>query len=131
LGASAIGSLPQGYVQNSVATADYMRRVRDGGLATVRGVQLSDDDRMRGFAIEQLMCNFVVDIDELQHRFGKASVTLIEDIRALQTRDVDGLVDFDGRRLAMTEKGRPFVRSIAARLDSYLRAGAPRYSIAV
>jgi hypothetical protein len=31
----------------------------------------------------------------------------------------------------MTEEGRPFVRSIAARLDSYLRAGAPRYSIAV
>ena len=131
LGASAIGSLPQGYVQNSVATADYMRRVRDGGLATVRGVQLSDDDRMRGFAIEQLMCNFVVDIDELQHRFGEASVPLVEDIHALQTRDVDGLVDFDGRRLAMTEEGRPFVRSIAARLDSYLRAGAPRYSIAV
>jgi oxygen-independent coproporphyrinogen-3 oxidase len=94
LGASAIGSLPQGYVQNSVATADYMRRVRDGGLATVRGVQLSDDDRMRGFAIEQLMCNFVVDIDELQHRFGEASVPLVEDIRALQTRDVDGVVDF-------------------------------------
>jgi oxygen-independent coproporphyrinogen-3 oxidase len=124
-GASAIGSLPQGYVQNCVPTADYMRRVRDGGLATVRGVQLSDDDRVRGFAIEQLMCNFVVDIDELQHRFGDTSTSLVDDVRDLHVKDVDGLVSFDGRRLALTVKGRPFVRSIAARLDTYLRAGRP------
>ena len=131
LGASAIGSLPQGYVQNCVPTADYMRRVREGDLATVRGFQLSDDDRMRGFAIEQLMCNFAIEIDQLQRRFGDASTSLVDDVRGLHLRDVDGLVSFDGRRLDLTDKGRPFVRSIAARLDAYLRDGAPRYSLAV
>jgi oxygen-independent coproporphyrinogen-3 oxidase len=131
LGASAIGSLPQGYVQNCVPTADYMRRVRDGGLATVRGIRLSDDDRMRGFAIEQLMCNFTIEIDALQRRFGAASASLLDEIRRLSAADQDGLVNFDGRRLVLTERGRPFVRSIAARLDAYLAAGAPRYSVAV
>ncbi len=45
--------------------------------------------------------------------------------------DSDGLVDFDGDCFAMTEKGRPFVRSIAAAFDSYLGAGKARHSLAV
>ena len=131
LGASAIGSLPQGYVQNSVPTSDYMRRVQSGGLATVRGVELSEDDRMRSYAIEQLMCNFEVDVAQLRQRFGEASGVLLDDIRALYAMDGEGLVSFDGERLAMTERGRPFVRAIAAVFDAYLETGKQRHSVAV
>ena len=131
LGASAIGSLPQGYVQNSVPTSDYMRRVQSGGLATIRGVELSEDDRMRSYAIEQLMCNFKVDVAQLRQRFGEASGVLLDDIRALYAMDGEGLVSFDGERLAMTERGRPFVRAIAAVFDAYLETGKQRHSVAV
>jgi oxygen-independent coproporphyrinogen-3 oxidase len=131
LGASAIGSLPQGYVQNAVPTSDYMRRAQSGGLATVRGVELSSDDRMRGHVIEQLMCNFEVDVTELQLRFGGACGPLVDDMRALYAMDGEGLVSFDGDRLAMTERGRPFVRAIASVFDAYLEAGKQRHSVAV
>src|SRR5690606_11836974 len=46
-GASAIGSLPQGYVQNHVPTGEYKREVGEHGLAAVRGVALTAEDRMR------------------------------------------------------------------------------------
>ena len=41
LGASAIGRLPQGYVQNHASTAEYARRVGETGLATARGFALT------------------------------------------------------------------------------------------
>ena len=42
LGASAIGRLPEGYVQNCVGVPDYHRLIAEHGLATVRGFHLSE-----------------------------------------------------------------------------------------
>jgi oxygen-independent coproporphyrinogen-3 oxidase len=41
-GASAIGQLPQGYVQNAVQTGAYSESIACGRLATVRGCALTD-----------------------------------------------------------------------------------------
>jgi len=49
----------------------------------------------------------------------------------LYAMDGEGLVSFDGERLAMTERGRPFVRAIAAVFDAYLETGKQRHSVAV
>ena len=86
---------------------------------------------MRGFVIEQLMCNAQVDIRKLEMLFGGASEHLVGDMRILCALDGEGLVTFDGRRLAMTERGRPFVRAIAAVFDAYLERGQKRHSVAV
>jgi len=77
------------------------------------------------------MCNFKVDVAQLRQRFGEASGVLLDDIRALYAMDGEGLVSFDGERLAMTERGRPFVRAIAAVFDAYLETGKQRHSVAV
>ncbi len=47
LGATAIGKLPQGFVQNAPDVAGYARAVAGGKFATVKGIALSDDDRLR------------------------------------------------------------------------------------
>jgi hypothetical protein len=46
-GASAIGRLPQGYVQNEIHTRGYLESIASGRLATIRGYALTDDDRLR------------------------------------------------------------------------------------
>jgi oxygen-independent coproporphyrinogen-3 oxidase len=46
-GASAIGHLPQGYVQNEVHTRAYTEAIASGRSATVKGYALTDDDRLR------------------------------------------------------------------------------------
>ena len=45
----------------------------------------------------------------------------------------DGLASWDGRRIAVSERGRPFVRSVAALFDAYLAQATdkPRHSRAV
>lgn len=133
LGASAIGKLPNGYVQNAVSTHDYKRRVRDGGLATCRGHALNEDDRMRAYAIERIMCDLRFPAEELARRFGRASETLIRSAADLIENDRDGLIEPTGlgRGFAVTERGRPFVRTIAAHFDAYLKRDGVLYSTGV
>ena len=69
-GASAIGLLPQGYVQNAHDAAGYGRRIGMGRFAISRGLQLSQEDRIRGRIIERLMCDFAVDLDAIEAEFG-------------------------------------------------------------
>ncbi len=131
LGATAIGRLPEGYVQNCVPIAGYERLVAENGLATARGIRLSETDRMRGFVIERLMCDLAFPADELSRRFGDAALPILEEAHALVEADQDRLVERDGPAFRITERGRPFVRSIAACFDSYLDMGEARHSTGV
>jgi oxygen-independent coproporphyrinogen-3 oxidase len=86
---------------------------------------------MRGWVIERLMCDFAVSIDELRRRFGDAAAPVLAEMSCAAEGDLDGIIDFDGRTFAVTEIGRPFVRSVASTFDTYLASGAGRHSIAV
>lgn len=50
---------------------------------------------------------------------------------ALQQMAGDGLIRWSGYRLSATDIGRPFLRTAAARFDTYLRAGAARHAVAI
>jgi oxygen-independent coproporphyrinogen-3 oxidase len=131
LGASAIGRLPQGYVQNATATGDYMRRIGAQGLATVRGIALGGDDVLRGFVVERLMCDGVLSRGELDRRFGAAAGEVIGELADFAAADSDGLIAEEDGVFRLTPRGAVFVRSVCARLDPYLRKGTARHSMAV
>ena len=130
-GASAIGSLPQGYVQNVPAAAAYAREIEAGRLATARGVALTADDRLRRDVIERVMCELEVDLEATAalHTADCASLRTAA-IAGMPPFVEDRLASFDRRRIAVSERGRPFVRSIAALFDAYLARddGKPRHS---
>ena len=63
IGASSIGRLPQGYVQNAPDMGHYARSISAGTFATVKGLALTDDDRLRAAIIERLMCDLALDLD--------------------------------------------------------------------
>jgi oxygen-independent coproporphyrinogen III oxidase len=130
LGASAIGQLPQGYVQNITPTGEYRKAVLDAGVATARGFALGPDDRMRGHAISALLCSFALGRDDVDD-FGDAGLELMREAEEIARTDTDGLVAFNDDRFVVTERGRPFVRAIAAQFDSYLGAGGARHSLAI
>ena len=48
LGASAIGRMPQGFVQNATDIGGYARAIEAGRLATAKGIVFTPDDRRRG-----------------------------------------------------------------------------------
>lgn len=131
LGASAIGRLPQGYVQNMVATGEYQRMVGEGGFAVLKGIALSEEDHLRSYVIERLMCDFSLDLGDLKRRFGKASHSVSMEAQLFAGGDRDGVVRMGGDVFAVTEAGKPFVRHIAATFDAYLGSGRGRHSVAV
>ncbi|MBB3570988.1 oxygen-independent coproporphyrinogen III oxidase [Rhizobium sp. BK491] len=129
-GASSIGRLPQGYVQNSVSAVDYIRKVRAGELPTVRGFALSLSDRIIGRLIESLMCNFSFSISDLKRAFGAEVDSLL--VEAAEIAALEGaIVSFDGDTFFVKPEGQPFVRTIASRFDRYLTRDKARHSAAV
>lgn len=131
LGASAISTLPGGFVQNAVATGEYTRRIREHGLATARGIALTDDDRLRAFVIERLMCDFAFSREAVIERFGAAARPVLAIAAEICQSDADGLVEATPSGFRITEPGRPFARAVCARFDARLGRSAARHSQAV
>lgn len=131
VGASSISQLPSGYYQNAVPRADYERRVKDSGLATVKGILLSDDDRMRASVIERLMCDFEFSKSSLQSVFGDLAKPVIDKAEELVSADEEGLVVRTDDGFRVTELGQPFVRAIASCFDAYLGKGHSTFSAGV
>ncbi len=130
-GASSIGQLPQGYVQNMPATGEYERIVDAGGLAAVRGIALSADDRLRAEVIEKVMCGFGFAFAPLLARHGALADTVIREAKEFAAADRDGIASIDSTGFWLTERGKPFARVAAARFDTYLANGKGRHSVAV
>ncbi len=134
LGASSIGRLPQGFVQNAPDVAGWARSVEAGRLSVVRGVAFTDEDRARGLLIERLMCDFAVDYGAMAKAFNGDAAAFDDAVVDLDALAQDRILVHDraARVVTMTEPGRPFVRLVAAAFDARLRASATaRHSVAV
>ncbi len=125
LGASSIGRLPQGFVQNAAGVSDYAQRIEANQLATARGIALSDDDRMRGSIIEALMCDLQAQLPT------ERSADHARALDALVVLEAQGLVRVTPGHVTVTQAGRPFVRLVAAAFDAYWPDSAARHSAAV
>ena len=96
-----------------------------------RSVALSDDDRVRGWVIERLMCDFAFSAIDLVERFGERGQRLLLEASSMALKDPDRLLELDGDCFVVPAESRPFVRSIAAKFDKYLETGKSRHSVAV
>ena len=123
VGASSIGRLAEGYVQNLPRIPEWRQALAEGRLPVARGIAVSAEDRLRGGIIETLMCSFRVDLPETS--------PFERELERLSPLVEDGLVILHGRSVLVTERGRPFIRTICAVFDSYLDRGTARHSAAV
>ena len=130
-GASAVGSLPQGYAQNTAPLRAYRESIAAGELPIARGIAFRGEDRLRGEVIERLMCDLTADVDAIARRHGAAPGVFGAELERLAPLIDDGICTVDESRVTVTEKGRPLVRLVAAAFDAYLNAGGQRHSRAV
>ena len=131
LGPSSISRMRQGYAQNVAATGIYQRRIAEGLLATERGIAFSEEDAIRGWVIERLMCDFGFCARDMIERFGPAAGTVLADANQLASDDMCPYFEVADDWFRVTEEGRPLVRTVAARFDAYFAAGKARHSAAV
>ncbi|NWH07350.1 MAG: oxygen-independent coproporphyrinogen III oxidase [Alphaproteobacteria bacterium] len=127
-GASAIGKLPQGFIQNAVPLSDYGRAIGEGRFATQRGRALTHEDRLRARIIERLMCDRRIDLDGFA---GKGEALALADRDALRELADDGLIAWQGSVIELKDRARPFLRNVACAFDAYLSASAGRHARAI
>jgi oxygen-independent coproporphyrinogen-3 oxidase len=130
-GASAIGRLPQGYVQNSVPVPQWRAALNEGRLPTARGIALTGEDRLRAEIIERLMCDGMVDLEEVAAAHHAHPSVVAPDLPRLVSLESDGLVRRCGDKIELTPRGRPFVRSVCAVFDRYLTDGPAKHARAI
>jgi oxygen-independent coproporphyrinogen-3 oxidase len=130
-GASAIGRLTDGYVQNEVSLERYAARIAQGELATVKGHALTADDRLRADVIERLMCDLRVDVEGLCRKHGAPIGGLLADNQRLRDLAREGIIRADGGVVSVPEEARLLVRFAASAFDAYLGPSARPYSRAV
>jgi oxygen-independent coproporphyrinogen-3 oxidase len=131
LGISSIGSLPVGYMQNTSDIHHYQEALENNRLPIVRGIAFTEEDRLRADIIEQLMCNFRVDLAHTCAQHARPLATLAHEIATCQHYAAQGMCALHGHTLSITEAGRTGVRVIASLFDSYLSSGKGKHSVAV
>ena len=131
VGASSIGRLPGGFVQNALDVSHWRQAIEAGRLPIVKGKALDRDDRLRSDIIERLMCDYAVDLTAICARFGLTPAAVADAFPMLQDQASDGLVTIDGDQVTVTEAGRAYVRVVASAFDAYLPRNTARHSVAV
>jgi oxygen-independent coproporphyrinogen-3 oxidase len=119
-GASAIGRIRNGYVQNEVPPGVYAKKVSSGRLPIAKGYSLTSEDRVRAQVIERLMCDFAADVSGISATHEYAPDFLLGDNPLISQMADDGLVELSGGVLRVDKNHRFMVRAVAAAFDAYL-----------
>jgi len=119
-GASAISSLPQGYLQNHLPMKTHKTAIEQLQIPTARGIAIDQDDLLRRKIIEHLMCDMSVNLTDVCAEFDAKPENLKAEIDRLAPYIEDGICVYDNFKISVNEEARPFVRLIAAAFDRYL-----------
>jgi oxygen-independent coproporphyrinogen-3 oxidase len=121
MGVTAISGIQNSYAQNHRDLPSWEAAVAHRGIATMRGYQLSEDDRLRRAVISRLLCHTVVLKDEVSREFGINFDEYFADaLRKLDVAREDGLLTETSSELRATWLGRIFIRNLAMAFDPYL-----------
>ncbi|MDX1673279.1 MAG: oxygen-independent coproporphyrinogen III oxidase [Longimicrobiales bacterium] len=121
VGISGIGEVQQAFFQNEKKLSRYYQALDDDRLPVQRGYLLSEDDVIRQYVIQEIMCNFRVSKPDVNERFGIRFDDYFADALARldAVRDA-GFVEEDDDALRVTPRGRLFVRNVCMEFDRYL-----------
>jgi oxygen-independent coproporphyrinogen-3 oxidase len=130
LGVTSIGQVGGAYAQNEKEIPDYSEAVREGRLATTKGLWLTEDDLLRQRIIHQLMCRYLLSKSEIEREFGiDFDVRFAKEMAAVAPLERDGLIEPSEDGFALTSFGRVFVRNVCMVFDAHLpETGKRAYS---
>jgi len=121
-GASGISGVGRSYVQNHKELDKYFDMIeKEGKLAWSRGFILSDDDLIRRDLIMNLFCNFFVNLEEIERKYGiDADYYFSSEFEKLKEMENDGLLVRRGMEMELTDVGKNLVRNVCMVFDKYL-----------
>jgi len=120
-GISGIGEVQGAFFQNEKKLSTYYQALDENRLPVSRGYVLDEDDRIRQYVIQQIMCNFWIGKEDVARRFGiDFDRYFSRSLDALQEVREAGFVELSQEGLRVREEGRLFVRNVCMAFDRYL-----------
>ncbi len=117
-GASAISRFPQGFAQNHSTSSSYATAIEAGELATARGHALTREDVIRSRLIEELMCQFELNLPMLSAELAEPEAALRLRLKPMLTRFAAQIED-SGTMIRLVESARLLARLAAQEIDDY------------
>lgn len=120
-GVSAIGKVGHSYSQSVRTVKAYYEHLDADQLPIEKGFSLSADDVLRRQVIMELMCSGPVNFAAINQVHGIDFRSYFADeLAQLQLYQDAGLIKVDDHSIAVTPKGRMFVRAVGMVFDKYL-----------
>jgi oxygen-independent coproporphyrinogen-3 oxidase len=114
LGVSAISDLGIAFGQNEKTIQGYYRSIENGAIPIHKGTLLTDADNIVRRYILDVSCKGKTSLRDNDIPALGATIQRLEELRS------DGLIDFDGVDVQLTDVGHSFVRNVCAAFDQYL-----------
>ncbi|WP_286233980.1 oxygen-independent coproporphyrinogen III oxidase [Thalassotalea sediminis] len=122
LGVSSISAIGDSYSQNEKDLKQYYRAIDVQGQAISKGLNLTEDDLIRGEVIKSLMCNMHVDKRAIENKFSiDFDHYFTEDLQSLTCFINDGLVVLSDQHIYVDQRARLLIRIIAMSFDAYMK----------
>ncbi len=131
-GATGISQLESAYAQNAKDTNQYVAQIESGNFFIEKGYSLNETEKIIKHVINEIMCNYYLSWSEAAEKFRiseekiKSTIKLEENL--LNDFKNDGLLDYNSNEITVTDRGRFFVRNIAAGFDPNLKAATKKFS---
>jgi oxygen-independent coproporphyrinogen-3 oxidase len=118
---SSISGLEDAYAQNWRDLPTYYKTLDAGELPTMRGIRVSNEDKLRRSVINRILCHTVLVKSEIEHDFGiDFDEHFGSELDRLGDLERDQLVRLDNGLVEVAPLGRIFIRNIAMVFDAYL-----------
>ena len=121
VGTSTKGNLGDNYYHQNHYDLKAYRKCLDKGIFPVfRGMKLSEDDKIRQHATQQLRTYWEINYKDFNERFGiNCEKYFSSEIESLREMDEDGLIVISDSSIKVTELGKDFAQFITNYFDAY------------
>ena len=127
-GLSSISSYKSAYIQNTIDPVAYRNDVQEGSFPMSKSCVLTQKDQDIRSLIEELMCNFEVDLSKYEDALANEISTVNSNLLKLEN---DGLIIINGSHIKITDSGKPFTRVVASSFDPYFEIQEGRHAKAI
>ena len=131
-GASAISQLNSAYSQNIKNASQYIKAIETNNLAIFRGYSVTKEQKVIRDVINNLMCNYYVDFNNIANN-NKISINKLYEIIDFSYENFDdfiedGILEIENEKVNVFENGRLFTRNIAMKFDPLVKKNIGTYS---
>ncbi|MDD5269009.1 MAG: oxygen-independent coproporphyrinogen III oxidase [Methylococcales bacterium] len=121
LGITSIGKVGNAYSQNVKELDEYDQLISQNKLPVFKGVELDDDDKLRGAVITQLICHFDLTFAAIEKKFSiNFADYFAKELEALMHMQTDGLITLSALGIHVLPAGRLLIRNICMVFDKYM-----------